>query len=342
MAQPFIRLADPATYQACDWDLSQDESGRVHWAEFFKRHINTILTLALDARQTDEERAQQVRRELTHKLDVFLARPQAFGRVTMLDIDRWRDHTLRAHDIHDAFDGLKARENERMLPRLCSLCDQLDTLSGGAQLRALIDGIFAGNIFDMGAEATAKAFLGQSPDFITTRSSLAPRPWLTDDYDVLASRLLDHIHRRAVFFIDNAGSDFLLGAVPFIRWMAKRGTHVVIAANEFPTLNDMTIHDVQTWWPRVVSVQPDLKALPIELCSTGTGDPLIDLSQVSPALNDASRDADLIILEGMGRDIESNLDARFNCDALNIAMIKDPVIGKRLGGKTFDLVCRFR
>jgi len=44
----------------------------------------------------------------------------------------------------------------------------------------------------------------------------------------------------------------------------------------------------------------------------------------------------------MGRGIESNLDARFNCEAFNIAMIKDPVIGQRLGGKTFDLVCRFR
>jgi type II pantothenate kinase len=85
-----------------------------------------------------------------------------------------------------------------------------------------------------------------------------------------------------------------------------------------------------------------LRSLPIELCSTGTGDPLIDLSQVSPRLNERSVNADLVILEGMGRGIESNLDARFSCDALNIAMIKDPVIAKRLGGKTFDLVCRFR
>lgn len=340
--EPFVKLADPATYQPCDWDLSQDVDGRTHWVEFFKRHINTILKLAIDARQCDAARAERVRAALTFKLDDFAARPYAFGRVTMLELDRWREDALRTHDIHDAFIALKSRENERMLPLLPTVCAQLDELSGGAQLRALIDSIFAGNIFDMGAEATAKAFLGKSPDFFTTRKSLAPRPWLIDDYDRLAARMLDHVHRRAIFFIDNAGSDFLLGAIPFIRWMSRRGTRVVIAATELPTLNDMTIHDVRHWWPRAIQTQPDLRRLPIELCSTGTGDPLIDLSQVSRELNEASRDADLVILEGMGRGIESNLDAQFTCDALNIAMIKDPVIGKRMGGKTFDLVCRFR
>ncbi|MBC8105100.1 MAG: DUF89 family protein [Anaerolineae bacterium] len=346
---PFVKLADAATYEACDWDLSQDEIGRLHWVGFFKRHINTILKLGVEAQiargaELDDvvRRADAARMELTLKLDDFAARPHAFGRVTMLLLDRWRDEVLRKHGFNDAFIDLKNRENEKMLPLLPAVCAQVDELSGEAKLRALLNGIFAGNIFDMGAEATAKAFLGASPDFFTTRNSLSPRPWLIDDYDALAARMLGAPHRRAVFFIDNAGSDFLLGAVPLIRWMATRGTHVVIAANELPTLNDMSILDVQMWWPRVIELQPDLRRLPIELCSTGTGDPLIDLSEVSERLNERSADADLVILEGMGRGIESNLDAWFNCDALNIAMIKDPVIAKRLGGKTFDLVCRFR
>jgi type II pantothenate kinase len=44
----------------------------------------------------------------------------------------------------------------------------------------------------------------------------------------------------------------------------------------------------------------------------------------------------------MGRGVESNLDAQFSCDALNLAMIKDAMIAKRNGGKLFDVVCRFR
>ncbi len=71
------------------------------------------------------------------------------------------------------------------------------------------------------------------------------------------------------------------------------------------------------------------------------GEPLIDLSAISPELNDASADADLVILEGMGRGVESNLDAEFSCDAVNLAMVKDTAVASRHNGKVFDVVCRF-
>jgi type II pantothenate kinase len=207
----------------------------------------------------------------------------------------------------------------------------------------VITGVFAGNIFDMGAEATAKAFLGGGgPGFFKTRDSITPRPWLIDDYDAAAARMLNgKPHRKAVFFIDNAGSDFLLGAIPMIRWLAMRGTHIVLAANERAALNDMTIGDVRAWWPRIADAEPSLADLPIELVSTGTGEPLIDLSGVSPELNAAAAGADLVIIEGMGRGVESNLDARFKCDAIHLAMIKDPIVAKVNGGKLYDVVCRF-
>lgn len=44
--------------------------------------------------------------------------------------------------------------------------------------------------------------------------------------------------------------------------------------------------------------------------------------QVSEVVNEEARDADLVVLEGMGRAIETNLNARFRCDALKIGMIK--------------------
>jgi type II pantothenate kinase len=195
----------------------------------------------------------------------------------------------------------------------------------------------------MGAEATANTFRDSGPDFYETRRKLPPRPWLIDDYDHLAIRLLNgRPYTKAVFFIDNAGSDFLLGALPMLRWLAQRGTRVVLAANETPTLNDMTVYDVRNWWPRIVEAEPSFSGLPLEIVSTGTGDPLIDLLEVSDDLNEAAAAADLIILEGMGRGVESNLDAKFTCDALNIAMIKDEIVAKQVGGKLFDVVCRFR
>jgi type II pantothenate kinase len=126
-----------------------------------------------------------------------------------------------------------------------------------------------------------------------------------------------------------------------MRYLAPQGGEVIMAANERPTLNDMTIHDVRAWWPRILAVEPSLADLPIIPVSTGTGEPLIDLSAVSDELNEAAADADLVILEGMGRGVESNLRAEFSCDALNLAMLKDVAVSKRVGGKLYDVVCRF-
>jgi type II pantothenate kinase len=352
---PFVLLADPANYVACSWDLSLDGAGRTHWVEFFKRHLNTILTLALEmamARKQDlddvNRRADQCRGEFIQFFDEFAANPNdiaryGVSRVTILTMDQWRDALLRKHGFVDAFLDLKNRENEKALPLLSTVCRQIDSLTGEEQFQAVIEGVFAGNIFDMGAEATAKAYLNSGPDFFATRQSLVRRPWLIDDFDAASQRLLHgKPHRKAVFFIDNAGSDFLLGALPMMRWMARRGTRIILAANERPTLNDMTIADVNRWWPRILEAEPSIADLPIERISTGTGEPLIDLAEVSDELNAAAADAELVILEGMGRGVESNLDAKFRCDAMNLAMIKDVMIALRCGGKLFDVICRFR
>ncbi len=350
--QSFIKLADPARYVACSWDLAQDRAGGEHWVAFFKRHLETILKLGVDvatlrgeALDAVQARVASCRAEFHGFFDHVLDRAEELGGVTILRLDVWRDQILRRHGFVDPFIDLKNRENEKMLPLLPAVCRELDEMASDprAQLGAIILGVFAGNIFDMGAEATAKAFLHGGPNFLSVRGTITPRPWLIDDLDALADRLLNGPrHHKVVFFIDNAGSDFLLGAIPMMRWFARRGTRVVLAANERPTLNDMTIHDVKVWWPRTLEVEPSLKGLQIELVSTGTGEPLIDLGGVSNELNVASTDADLVILEGMGRGVESNLDAAFSCDAINLAMIKDLAVANRHGGKLYDVVCKFR
>jgi type II pantothenate kinase len=347
--QTFCKLADPSTYVACGWDFSADPEGRAYWVKFFVEHVEMILRVGVEAaiargeaRDTALTRGAACRAEFVERFDHYSRDPSGFGRVTILTFDMWRDQILRRHGFVDPFIDVKNRENEKMLPLLPAVCRELDAIDEPARFRAAIDGVFAGNIFDMGAAATAKAFAAESPDFFNIRATLPKRPWLIDDFDALSARLLRATpHRRAVFFVDNAGSDFLLGALPLVRWLAMRGTQIVLAANERPSLNDMTIHDVRAWWPRILKAEPTLERLPIELVSTGTGEPLIDLSEVSDELNEAARDADFVILEGMGRGVESNLDARFACDALNIAMIKDESVARRAGGRVFDLVCRF-
>ena len=65
------------------------------------------------------------------------------------------------------------------------------------------------------------------------------------------------------------------------------------------------------------------------------------LQQVSPVLAASCADCDLVILEGMGRAIETNLNAMFTCHALRLGMIKHPEVAQCLSGRLYDVVCRF-
>lgn len=346
---PFVKLADPRSYVACPWDLSADAEDRAWWVPYFKKHYLTILKLGVETavrRGADpaeaQGRADACRDSFWKQCDEFLARPGEFGRVDILILDAWRDRRLEQFGFLDPFIDVKERENARMLPLLPAVVRQLDALAGCEQAKAVLEGVFAGNIFDLGSDATTARFLDGGPDFFAVRSMLKPRPWLIDDCDALLARLVDGPpYRKMVYFIDNAGSDFLLGALPMMRWMAKRGTHIVLAANEKPTLNDMTIHDVRRWWPKVLEVEPSFRGLPIEPVSTGTAEPLLDLLSVSDELNAAAEDADLVLIEGMGRGIETNLDAQLTCDRINLAMVKMAIVARHLGGEVYDLVCRF-
>ena len=347
--EPFCLLADPDSYVACDWDLTVDHAGRAHWVPFFREHIRTITGAGVaaavargEAIESARDRAQACCDEFDRVFLAYEANPAAHGRVTILTLDDWRDNLLRKHGFIDAFIDLKNRENEKMLPLLPKVCRSIDALTDPLDAaHAVIRGVFAGNIFDMGAKATAALFMGNSPDFFQTLDALPKRPWLIDQYDDFSAQLARG-YSHCVFFIDNAGSDFLLGALPVMRWLAMRGAKITLAANEHPTLNDMTVHDVRAWWDRILDVEPSLARLPIQLVSTGTAEPLIDLSLVSAELNRASAGADLVVIEGMGRGVESNLNARFRCDAANLAMLKDEAVAARHGGKVFDVVCRFR
>src|SRR5207302_6877102 len=100
--RPFVKLADPQDYIACPWNLSVDGEGRGYWVEFFKRHINTILKLGVEAAIARHEpgesatrRADACRAEFYEVFDRFAAEPLLYGTVTIVTLDKWRDQILR-------------------------------------------------------------------------------------------------------------------------------------------------------------------------------------------------------------------------------------------------------
>lgn len=58
-------------------------------------------------------------------------------------------------------------------------------------LQALLRGVFAGNVFDLGAASTAEKFnegRGSGAMFHSARASLAARPWAVDHCEEVSRR----------------------------------------------------------------------------------------------------------------------------------------------------------
>ena len=48
-----------------------------------------------------------------------------------------------------------------------------------------------------------------------------------------------------------------------------------------------------------------------------------------------------MVLEGMGRGVESNFDASLRCETIKVAMIKDKGVADAMKGELYDLVFRY-
>jgi type II pantothenate kinase len=348
--KPFCLLEDPSTYVALDWDLAQDSTARTAWFDLFETVFEEILHHALDVYGKEaHSKIEAARRDFKSNLNALRANPRSFAgaQLNLMALDRIRDTTLRSHGLPDPFLHIKHRENHVAITIYPKIVEALQARSGRDKWLHLIEGVIAGNTFDLGATATLH--LGrESQDFLVCIKNTKPRPWLEDDFDTLANILLSSEElpwQKAIVFVDNAGSDFVLGVMPLVRELALNNVKIILAANSLPSLNDITADEVHHIVKQLATKDPELDELlsqkSIQVVATGTDLPVIDLSAVSDELNAASADTDLIVLEGMGRGIETNYNANFKVDTLRICLIKNESVAHRIGGTLFDCICRF-
>jgi damage-control phosphatase, subfamily II, stand-alone protein len=354
-AVAFPLLADPAGYVACRWDFTREAEKREYWLRMYREHFPHLLEEAERELLAQGRPAEEVRRtiagcgqDFNGYLDQLREDPGRWGRLDMLQLTLGRERVLRRAGIDDPYRVAKRRENEAALSLLPGLLAELDAMAERERAVSLVEGMLAGNIFDLGATSiTARVKTGRV-DFHAVRAELAPRPWLIDDLDRWVERLTaGPAYRGAVLFVDNSGADVVLGMLPFARELLRRGAEVLLAANTGPALNDVTAAELGPLVAGIAKCDATFAAAiaagRLEVAATGCITPLIDLGGVAPGFAAAvrRRPVDLVVLEGMGRAIESNLDAAFTCDAMKIAMLKIEGVARWLGGKVYDLVLRF-
>ncbi len=352
--QPFPLLADAAAYRACVWDLRDHPDRRAYWLGLFRSHFPSLLQAYRDEAEDRGEDVETVERAVAEAnerfgiyLDMIEADPAAVGKLDILEICYARERALRAAGIDDAYRLAKQTDTEHALALLPALLAELDAMPEPARRVAIIEGVFAGNIYDLGATETVAMFTDARVDFHAVRAKLKPRPWRFDALDEWTGRLDGPPHRAAVIFVDNAGPDVTLGMLPLSRELLKRGTAVILTANTQASLNDVTHAELGELVAAVGVfdgvIREALETGRLTLVASGNNAPLIDLSRVSSELVWAvdAAGVDLVVLEGMGRAVESNFNAALACDTLKLAMIKDRGVGEALGAELFDLVMKF-
>ncbi|GJM99356.1 hypothetical protein PR202_ga16447 [Eleusine coracana subsp. coracana] len=301
----FPLLEDPKTYEPNTIDLDQDEFKDYrarYWFKVLSDHSPDLVDKAV-ASEGGTDDAKRRGDAFAHAFSAHLARlmeePAAYGKFGLANLLELREECLREFQFVDAYISIKQRENEASLAVLPDLLMELDSMNE------------------------------------------------IDDFDVFKKRMLtdkkDQPYKRALLFVDNSGADVVLGMLPLARELLRQGTEVVLVANSLPALNDVTANEL----PEIVAeaskhcgilrkaaeagglivdamagIQGDLKdepaSVPLMVVENGCGSPCIDFRQVSSELAAAAKDADLLILEGMGRALHTNLNARFKCDTLKV------------------------
>lgn len=258
---------------------------------------------------------------------------------------RLREQVLRELGFRDIFKKVKDEENAKAISLFENVVHLNDAIEDESKrLENLVRGIFAGNIFDLGSAQLAEVFSKDGMSFLASCQNLVPRPWVIDDLDSFKLKWTRKSWKKVIIFVDNSGADIILGILPFARELLRCGSQVVLAANDLPSINDVT-------YPELIEIIAKLKdengqlvgvdTSNLLIANSGNDLPVIDLTRISQELAYLASDADLVILEGMGRGIETNLYAQFKCDSLKIGMVKHPEVAQFLGGRLYDCVFKY-
>lgn len=392
--RPFPLLSFPEQYEPNIISILESRDERDYWLETLRCLNPGLVERAVasvkqnnvvdDEEQDVHERGRAFCSAFSAHLDRLQEEPAAYGRVGLSELLEMREECLRGFGFEDIYLEVKQEENAAALAVLPDLLAELDDMDSSRRLLALIEGVLAGNIFDWGSQSCVELYRnGTILEIYRNARSSITRPWAVDCFDDFrkslhgAKPICDRAarseqgaddffvasfvprYRKALFFCDNSGADFVLGMIPFARELLKHGTDVCLVANSLPAINDITAGEMQDVVLRAAKQCETLarslrnvdnqqldrgegRVGKLSMCASGSGSPCLDFRRISYDLCEAARDADLIVLEGMGRAVHTNWLATFRCDTLKLAMIKNSRLANRLfNGKIYDCVCKF-
>ncbi|KPI93421.1 PREDICTED: pantothenate kinase 4 [Papilio xuthus] len=337
-------LFEPDKYSPDTLDLLKDEEAREYWLNTCEKLVEKYVNFALTNNDdpTVEIRALKFKTCYVEAIKELRVNPLAHGQLTirlLLDIN---ETCLRSQGFFDLWKQQKKYENDTALASLRSRLNEIDALPTERQRwTEICRGVLAGNMFDWGAQAVADIL---DCGLYGALQKIQNRPWLCDGLDKWLEKLEKTVHHCAAVFVDNSGVDIVLGILPFIRALLLRGTSIILCANEWPALNDITNVELEEVLRHASLICPVISSAmtsgDLVVRSSGQRGPCLDLRTISVGLcaEMKVRGVDLIILEGMGRALHTNFNARLAVDSLKLAVVKNAWLAQRLGGPLFSVI----
>lgn len=322
--RPRRPIFDAATYTPDTIDFRTDLEARKYWLQCFPSLISKFAAQAAcdsDTAPSDAAvRAEAYRLEYVQWINTFPSRSDgtiiesesganqvsagklqennntvnvdaAFSIRTLLERS---EPLLRQHGFADPWREVKHAENQHALDQLAGRLVELDRLreasDSAAHWTELFRGLFAGNVFDWGAQAVTQIreqYAGERAAFGLHEALgyIQARPWLIDDLDRWLERVDRSAHRCAAVFVDNSGADIVLGVLPFVRELLRRGTRVILCANREPSLNDITCAELRVLLvecgERCSELKQAMAGGRLLVADNGQSGPCLDMRQLS-------------------------------------------------------------
>lgn len=348
----FHLLYDYENYNPDTLDLSQDAEAKDYWFRCFNRLVLKFEQQAAKSQASDPtalDRAAKFRKHYLDHLEQLKQQESCSDQkpLTIRNLLELNEASLRLYGFDDPWKDQKRLENEASVKKLSARLHRIDRLEDPAEKwTEIIKGVLAGNMFDWGAQAVSQ-ILESDANFGLEEAleRIQKRPWLVDCLDEWLERMQGPPHTCATIFTDNSGIDIVLGILPLVRELLLRNTKVLLCANTKPALNDVTYEELQEVVKqcctecKIINDAYDTGML--QVFGNEQNGPCLDFRLITSDLCNAILESDLLIIVGMARALHTNLNAKFTCETLKLAVVKNEWLAKRLGGETFSVICKY-
>jgi hypothetical protein len=242
---PLPKLKDIRSYVPDTFSLADPEDQK-YWTSAVERNLNSIAQLAMewgsDNREDAKKRIDGFTGVFRKHLAELRANPGIYGSLTVRSLLDLREKCLYEFGLHDIFRSVKGREVDTALASFPGVIAGLDAITNESELlRILINNVLAGNMFDWGSSQTMQLLRNDELVFETAGKLVKYASPFYQPEPFIERMRTGPAYQMAVIFVDNSGPDIVLGIIPFARYLLRKGTRVILAANTIPALNDITV-----------------------------------------------------------------------------------------------------